>query len=44
MCDVDLLSLEGKGDGLCLCVSERWMEHLEERILDADGQPRKVGG
>eukprot|EP00955_Chlamydomonas_euryale_P095218 364921-Chlamydomonas_euryale.AAC.6 len=33
--------VEGEGDDACMCVSARWLTHLEERALGADGQPFK---
>ncbi|KAL6765006.1 hypothetical protein V8C86DRAFT_2467238 [Haematococcus lacustris] len=40
MGDTDLWQLTA--DGSALTVNSRWLQHLQERLLGEDGQPRKV--
>lgn len=40
MGDVDLFALTPEGQALT--VNSKWLQHLEERLLGEDGQPRKA--
>lgn len=38
--DIDLFSVTG--DGTLMAVNPKWLQHLQERRLSDEGQPRKV--